>query len=220
MDLFLNITRNLLMSGSAGLDAREALLWSQNEVFPVRLFLLADDGTNPTVLTDLPSPFTTIVLGARPEANLEDDQGFLFSATEWTKTGTGSGTHWATILNLNTEGLNRYLPGSNKDKSLPVLIDIELQNDDNTRQEKILRHNRALILRDIARGNEGVPTSGNPPYPLPGQLVLRAPANANYRVKDGTTFQLYNTTTGKWHSVWLTGPDGAAALTHSASGES
>jgi len=64
-------------------------------------------------------------------------------------------------------------------------------------------------------------------YPTPAQLqalldgkVNLAPANANFRFKDGAIFQLFNQTTGKWHSLFLTGADGATQLTWSETGES
>lgn len=52
-----------------------------------------------------------------------------------------------------------------------------------------------------------------------GSYVQRAPASANFRFKDGTTLQIWNETTSRWHTVFLTGPDGAAQLTFASSGE-
>lgn len=52
-----------------------------------------------------------------------------------------------------------------------------------------------------------------------GNYVQRTPAAANFRFKDGTTLQLWNETTSKWHTVFLTGSDGSAQLTFSSSGE-
>jgi hypothetical protein len=62
-----------------------------------------------------------------------------------------------------------------------------------------------------------------PPNSADGWVVQAtnpAPPNANYRIKNGTTFQLYNVTTSKWHSVWLTGAAGEAKLEHELTGES
>jgi hypothetical protein len=64
-------------------------------------------------------------------------------------------------------------------------------------------------------------------YPTPAELQAlfdakadRAPANANYRFKNGALLQLFNETTGKWHTLFLTGADGATQLAWSQNGES
>jgi hypothetical protein len=43
------------------------------------------------------------------------------------------------------------------------------------------------------------------------KYAQKAPSNGNYRINNGT-LELYNTTTSKWHSIWLEGNDGEAVL--------
>ena len=48
----------------------------------------------------------------------------------------------------------------------------------------------------------------DPVVPLVGDCVMAAPANANFRFKNGVLFQLFNQTTGKYHTIWLIGAAG------------
>jgi hypothetical protein len=65
----------------------------------------------------------------------------------------------------------------------------------------------------------GVRTHGNAGDPVvylqsesDALFALQTPAAGTYRVKNGTTLQVYNSTTGKYHTLFLTGPDGAVTV--------
>ena len=45
-------------------------------------------------------------------------------------------------------------------------------------------------------------------------------SNSNLRIKADGTFQIYNTDSGEWHSIWLTGSGENVVLNIAQTGES
>jgi len=173
LDLFINLAAGpggSLLHSAANLTRGANPVWSQNDKFTLRLWFLTPGATSfdPPTLTALADD-AVIVLGGRPAADLDAD-GLLFSATSFTKGDDGGGPFYATDLNLNTASLGTALTGQTH---LAVLVDVEIQNADNTERLTVPQF-AVTILRDVVRGDEGVPLSGDPIYPVPAAIELIA----------------------------------------------
>ena len=186
-DLYINLaagTSGPLLASTASLSASAKPTWNQNDTFLLRLWFLTPAATTNTAptLTALDDG-AVIVLGARPATDLEDG-GLLFSATDFTEGGTADAPFYSAELNLNTAALATALTGQ---KSLAVQVDLQIQNADNTERLTVPQF-AATILRDVIRGDEGVPVSGDPVYPVPAAIELvshKGEANG-YAALDGT----------------------------------
>ena len=187
-DLYINLAAGPagpLLASSASLATGPKPIWNQNDKFTLRLWFLTPAGSinTPPTITALDDG-AVIALGARPAANLDND-GLLFSASAFTATTDGDGNpYYYADLNLNTEALGTALTGQ---KSLMVLVDLQVQNAGNTERLTVPQF-AATILRDVIRGDEGVPVSGDPVYPVPAaiELVARKGAPNGYAALDGT----------------------------------
>ncbi len=214
MEISVNTTaRGLLVSRKAS-TALGQLVVHQNDRFTLSLYLCAETGdvAAPINVIALPADFTRIALGARSKDNLAED-GLLFSATEFVAVGEGQSLHYEAEININTAALAAKFPDSDLTKAnLPALLDIELRSEDGTKVLTVASQVAILIRRDIYRQAEGVPESGDPAYPLPGALALRAPANGGYRLTDGNLLQLWNPTQGTYQTVFLDGAPGAESI--------
>jgi hypothetical protein len=132
----------------------------------------------------------------------------------WIKTGSGDSTRYKFSLNLHTTEIESAFLA--EPTSVPAMIEIEW------RENQLVTSSLTIdvdLQNDVNRGDEGVAQDATPIYPLPSEIVTRAPVDANFRFKDGTHFQVFNETTGKWHTLFLTGADGATQLAWSETGE-
>lgn len=94
----------------------------------------------------------------------------LFSATGFTKIGSGDDLYYQAMLNLYTPELTAAMTTVVAPYTLPVRIDIEIQNADNTARSTFQFD--ALIKKHVYAG-ESNPVPAAPLYPAPSQLMLR-----------------------------------------------
>lgn len=185
MDLNLDITTGRLLLSQESTAALETLVLSHKATIPIRLRLLQATGVpsapyEVVALDDIgPGTYTVIVLGARTKRNLAEE-GFLFSADDFIADGTGDDLVYEATLNLNTEALDEKFPGTNRiTKSLDALLSIQFQNAGNTSREPGIEQWPVHIKRAVITGEEGVPTSGDPPYPTASALAASLAAKAD-----------------------------------------
>lgn len=205
--------RSLLVSRKSTTPLAAWIL-KQNDAFVISLYFCKATGvpTAPFDVIAMPDDYTRIALAARPLENLTED-ALLFSATEWELVGSGVTLHYEANLNLNTEALLAKFPDTDHTtRSIEALLDIELRSEDATKRESVVSLQRVLIHRDIYRGDEGVPVDGDPAYPLPEDVMLKAPADGGYRVAGDGTFQIWNPTQGAYQTIGLIGAPGAETL--------
>ena len=188
-DLYINLaagTAGPLLDSAISLVSGSKPVWNQNDKFTLRLFFLTPGATSfvPPTLTALDAG-AVIVLGGRPAANL-DTAGLLFSATDFTKSADDDplGIYYYSDLNLNTEALATALTSV---KNISVLVDLEIQNAANTQRLTVPQF-AVTILHDVVHGDEGVPVSGDPVYPVPSaiELVANKGVANGYAALDGT----------------------------------
>jgi hypothetical protein len=108
----------------------------------------------------------------------------LISATG-SKEGTGTSTLYRFTINTNTTELLTAIRGANA-RTLTLACELEWQIGSATPRSS--QSFALVILDDVRKGNEGVPTSANPPYPAASLLLtidMKAVANG-LATLDGT----------------------------------
>lgn len=209
VDLFINLsdaTRGPLLKSAASITPGQTPVWNQGDKFKLRLWFLTEAASaNEAPTVTALAGGASIAIAGRTKTDLEDG-GLLFFADEFVAVGTGDDLHYEGDIDLNTEPLATAIVDKAR---LTARVDIQIEQGGD---RVTIPQFDLLILRDIYRGTEGVPTEGDPIYPTPDQVLVRAPANGSYRVvtnEDGTFMQFYNPTTGKYHTLFPDGPEGA-----------
>lgn len=202
-DLYVDVAAaggpNPLLQGLNGSPLTALISWVQGDCFTLRIhFRLVAAGFGAATTAIAVDDGDEIVLAAKVNAS---DAALVFSASGFEKVVSGSDIYYQASLDLNTVELAAALTGA----SLVVLVDLELQNNDNTRR---LTFRFATTIIAQAYDGEGDPTPAAPAYPSPAALVTKEPTGANYRFKDGQ-FQLWNPVTGMFHAPFPNGPEGA-----------
>jgi hypothetical protein len=87
--------------------------------------------------------------------------GFLASTIGWTKTGTGASTVYTFDFNLNTDEIDTAFASANDAASIPCMFELEW-SEGGTHRESTPTITYTLA-NDVIRGDEGSPTSGDPP---------------------------------------------------------
>lgn len=222
VDLFLNNNRtpgNVLLTSLAVASAPPVPAWIEDDKFLVRLRfcdLPAAVGGAATP-TALDNDNVVVLAGKR----VRGTGAALFNATDFTKVvvvGPPEDVYYQAVLNLNTAALGTAFAGG--ESQITVYVDVEVQapaSDGGDDPDRITYQFPVTIVRQSYDGDEGVEVAdGDPVYPAPEMIVLKQPVNGAYRfVSDGGAgiiFQLKNGTTGKFHSVFVTGAEGAEVL--------
>lgn len=217
LDLFLNNNRtpgNILLTSLVDRTSPSAPVLIEADKFLVRLRFCdlptAFGGAATTV--ELPEDNVIVMAGKKVRGTGPG----LFAATDFTKVSGEGVTYYQAVLNLNTETLPAAF--ANGEQQITVWVDVELQapaSDGGVDPDRITYQFPVTVLRQAYAG-EGAPTAGDPVYPAPEALVVKLPTNGAYRfVSDGGAgiiFQLKNGTTGKFHSLFVTGAEGAETL--------
>ena len=175
MDIFCdNAAGNLLVS-----------LASSTPLSILKVGELAIDGCNlwlcdppasvglPYAPAAIPAGFTKAIVAGRTVDDVEGesegaDDLFSMIVDASDLTGAGQTLHYAGTLNLNVAALTAALAG---ERTLPVLIDVSLENDDATAVRRLVMQADGLAYRAVYRFAEGAPTSGDPLYPAPTSLL-------------------------------------------------
>lgn len=208
-----NTTRNQLVVSTRSLTPLGTLVLKQNDKWTLSLYLTAETGeaNAPLTVIPLPAEFTRISVGARSADNLEEAD-LLFSVTSFTEVGSGQTLHYEAEVNLATASIEAKFPEESTTlRALSALLDIELRNEDGTKRRSVVSQGLVTIHRDIFRGTEGVPLDGDPVYPAPEAIALKAPTDGGYKI-DGVNLQLWNATQEIYQTVYLVGTAGAESL--------
>lgn len=188
MDIFTdNALGNLLLS-KASRTALDTLKLGETAIDGCNLWLLDPPATagDAPVPAAIPAGFTKAIVCGRA---LEDVEAMTEAADPLFSMVVGAGDlvgaddtlHYESSLNLNVAALVTALEGQ---RTLQVLIDIDLENDDATARRRLVMQANGLVYRAVYRGTEGVPTSGSPSYPVPGALLTTGVDSAT--IKRGT----------------------------------
>lgn len=194
--------------------------WVEDDKFKVRLRFadLAATNGSPATAVRL-DPDNVIILGARAQRGTGNP---LFGVTDFVETvvaavgETPADYFYDAVLNIDTANMENVFGGN---QTAIVWIDVEVQAPDQEGgddPDKLTWQFQVTITRQ-AYGGEALPAGPTTiTYPAPGLLALRIPPNGNYRMitdgAGGTLFQLLNSTTGKFHTLFLTGAEGAEQL--------
>lgn len=221
VDLFLNNDRtpgNVLLTSLADPGSPAAPAWIEDDKFLVRLRFCdkaAAVGGQATPI-ELPADNVIVLAGKK----VRGTGAALFNAVNFTKVVVAdpADVYYQAVLNLNTAALaNAYGAG---EAQITVYVDVEVQapaSEGGDDPDRITYQFPVTIVRQSYDGDEAVVEDGDPVYPAPELLVVKVPANGAYRfVSDGAAgmlFQLKNGTTGKFHTAFVTGAEGAEILT-------
>jgi hypothetical protein len=136
----------------------------------------------------------------------------LFAASGFQQVGSGNTRHYEAVLNLNTAALREAIGTS---ATLAVIVDIELQNADNSR--RMTYQFLAVVNAEYVATASGVELPGLH-YPAPDQLVLRQQDYSPCKfAADGTPY-LWEPVTQRYYAVGLQVVDGVVVLVASQDG--
>lgn len=177
----------------------------QGDYLPIRVFFKRQNKTTQVYeAVGIPDGYSLVFAGKTSDLRSK----VLFSAAGFVASGEGDDLCYVAELNLNTDDLAaEFARGNNTEIS--VRCDLEVQNPGNTRRTTLQVDSR--VRKQIYAG-EGPVASADPPYPAPDQLVVRAPDGGNFRVINGTTWQLLNPESGLFHTLIVVVRDGVAAI--------
>lgn len=193
---------NPLLQATNGSPLTIPVSWVQADCFTLRLHFRSLNGFGVTTTAVALAAGDEIVLAAKAAVA---DSTLLFNAMGFTEVTGGGDTYYQATLDLNTTELDTALTGS----TLTALVDVEVQNADNTAR---LTFRFSVTIVAQAYDDEADPTPGTPTYPAPSAVMVKNPSGGSYRYHEGN-FQIYNATTTKWYTLFVTGTAGAEQLT-------
>jgi hypothetical protein len=210
MELNVNQTARTLVASRDSNSRLGTLTLHQGDRFTISVWLLDETGSAvaPLEVAAMDAEYTHISVAARATTDLDED--LLFSATAFAQVGEDDELHYEATLNLNTEQIAALFT-SDTTKTAAALLDIELSNDVGDKRLTVVGQWPVTIQRDLYAGTEGVPTDGEPAYPAADAIALKAPTDGGYRI-NGVNLQLWNTTQGKYQTVFLVGAAGAETI--------
>lgn len=226
VDLYLNNDRtpgNVLLSSLTDQTPPSAPAWIEDDKFLVRLRFCDRPATvgGRATPTELDADNVIVLAGKK----VRGTGATLFNATSFIKVVVPAGedtpadVYYQAVLNLNTGALDSaWAPGESQ---MTVHVDVEVQapaSDGGDDPDRITYQFPVTIVRQSYDGDEGTEVeAGDPVYPAPEMLVVKQPVNGAYRFKSngaaGILFQVKNGTTGKFHTLFVVGGEGAEVLT-------
>jgi hypothetical protein len=168
MDIYINLSNGQLVQSASNRQVVTSLRFKRGDSSKIRVFFV--NGTS-TTLVSLPNG-TTGKFGLKESGDY--DGGFVVSDTDWTYDNSDpDAPHYVFEPNFNTTQLNDLLGiGAAPDKeSVTLMGEIEWVTAGAISSSVTFK---AVVDNDVIRGNEGVPTDADPPYPLPGEIELIA----------------------------------------------
>jgi len=168
IDLYINVDAvadPLIDPDTDGVRAAPTPILIAGDNLTIKLHLVQwDSGDQEWDTIAIPAGYV-LVLGAKPRDTINQDD-LIFSCLTFTETGEAGSEVYTGSLDLLTTELQTALGTS---ASLTARIDIELQ--DSTNAARASWQFDVTVRQQAYRGDEGEPTSGNPPYP-PTQTLL------------------------------------------------
>ncbi len=128
---------------------------------------------------------TDLATGATGTVGLKESGdysgNYLASASSWTWAGAGTGSYTFSGFNLNTTEINSLFSRDQSDA--PAILEIEwVEGSYTTRSNTV----PVDLQNNVNQGDEGVPTDGNPPYPLPNALLTTSSFASEAQAVAGT----------------------------------
>lgn len=158
---------NPLIASKSDASPRDTIKWIPGDHFKVRVHLLDEpvQPQQPFVGARIDSGNQLVLNGKNPE-DLTGDS--YFSATGFTEVESGGEYYYEADLDLNVEAFITAAEEGNGGQA-NVLAELQVQDAGNTKR---LSYEFPVIGKArVYQGTEGVPTSGDPVYPLPGAIL-------------------------------------------------
>ena len=164
MQLYVDLDSNQIVQNPGNRNPVTALAFKRGDTAQINVqFVQAG------AVVELP-PDAAGKIGFKKVGKYDDD--FIVSALTWVKTGAGATASYAFSPSFNTTQLNALLD-QNGDPvaSVQLMGEIQWTTGGTTESSNTFT---ATIANDVIKDDEGVPTSGTPPYPIPSLLLTTA----------------------------------------------
>ena len=159
-----------LIQGPGQRSAVNSLRFKRGDAARLHVVFL-ENGVTPVTIGD---PDTLeIQIGIKPRNQF--DRSYLVHSADWTMPSGGDDTPtYGCAVNFNTQQLNSALNiGSPTAEELPeITLMGEITWREGTGEPTSTRTFLVVIENDVNRGDEGVPTDADPPYPAPDLIAL------------------------------------------------
>ena len=162
---------NPLIASKTDASPRDTIRWIPGDHFKLRVHLLnePEQPQQPFIGAQINSGNEIVLNGKNPEALTGDS---YFSATGFTEVESGGQYYYEADLDLNVEAFITAANEGNGGKA-NVMAELQVQDAGNTKR---LSYEFPVIGKArVYQGTEGVPTSGDPAYPVPGAIVTLHP---------------------------------------------
>jgi hypothetical protein len=161
-----------LIAGPGQRSPVAALRFKRGDAARLQVIFL-ENGLTPTTIGD--PGILEIQIGIKPRNQF--DQSYLAHSTVWTMPSEGDDVPaYGCELSFNTLQLNAALNVGAE--SAEELAEITLMGEitwrEGSGESTSTRTFLVVVENDVNRGTEGVPMDASPPYPLPGEIELRA----------------------------------------------
>ncbi len=180
-----------LIQGPGQRSAVAALRFKRGDAARLHVVFL-ENGVTPVTIGD---PDTLgIQIGIKPRNQF--DRSYLAHTADWSMPSEGDDTPtYGCALSFNTLQLNSALNvGSPTAEELPeITLMGEITWREGVSEPTSTRTFLVVVENDVNRGDEGVPTSAEPPYPAPGSIVLHS--DESYTVTVKNTLKTFNANT-------------------------
>jgi hypothetical protein len=174
MKVYIDYENNQITSGPGIRDSVSSIVFRRGDTGIIDVQFVSDG-----VIFELPAGSTGIV-GIKEKGAY--DAGYIVSATGWTKIGTGTDTVYRFTPNFNTTALNTALghDDENEGNDIPYkdfMFEIQWREGGRITSTTPAANAEitARIWNNINKGTESDAVSGDPPYPLAGNLIVHYP---------------------------------------------
>lgn len=171
-----------LIQGPGQRSAVSSLRFKRGDAAKLKLVFL-ENGITPVTIGD--SGTLEIQIGIKPRNQF--DRSYLVHSADWLMPSEGDDTPaYECALGFNTLQLNSALNiGSATAEELPeVTLMGEITWRDGAGEPTSTRTFLVVVENDVNRGDEGVPTDADPPYPAPGSIVLKSDEGFTVTLRD------------------------------------
>lgn len=185
MDITINLATGGLVRSASNRQAVSNLRFKRGDSSVIRVFFVDGVSTTPVRLP----VGTTGKFGLKEQGKYDD--GFVVSDVSWTEVEEDGIYHYVFEPNFNTTQLNALLGiGEGDDKaSVTLMGEIEWISSGSISSSATFS---AIVQNDVIRGDEGVPTDGDPEYPNPENIVTFNPATNELTVPVAADFYAAN----------------------------
>jgi len=161
-----------LIQGPGQRSAVSSLRFKRGDLAKLQVVFL-ENGITPVTIGDAGT--LEIQIGIKPRNQF--DRSYLAHSADWSMPSEGDDTPaYGCDLSLNTLQLNAALNvGSPTAEELPeVTLMGEITWSEGSGEPTSTRTFIVVVENDVNRGDEGMPTDANPPYPPPSTFVMKS----------------------------------------------